>query len=229
MTEDGATTNRQSSRHEVVFALVLAVTAVATAWSGFQSAKWGGVQANAYALAGANRVESTRFASEADDLRTIDVIVFTDWIIALNAEVLADPGAHPNGAYEPREGTGSGFLHSRFRDEFVPAFDAWIELAPLVDPDAPSSPFAMPEYQLADQVEADRLLVAAEAGSAEARTANQRSDNYVLVSVMLALVLFFAAMGGRARHTASRRIFLVSSLVTLGGALITLATFPIEV
>jgi hypothetical protein len=47
------------------------------------------------------------------------------------------------------------FYRTRFRDEFEPAFDAWIALDPLENPDAPPSPLGMPEYQLADDATAD--------------------------------------------------------------------------
>ena len=45
---------------EVIAAIMLGVVAVATAWSGYQGARWGGVQTIKYSQATAKRVESSR-------------------------------------------------------------------------------------------------------------------------------------------------------------------------
>ena len=48
------------------------------------------------------------------------------------------------------------FYYARFRDEFEPAVKAWVATKPLKNPDAPLTPFAMPEYKLAAREEAER-------------------------------------------------------------------------
>lgn len=119
----------------------MAFAAVGTAWAGFQSAKWSGVQANSYAQAAATRTESNRTSTEAGQERIVDVISFTTWLNALNQEIIADPSTRPSDGYEPQEDTISGFLFDRFRDEFRPAVNAWLDTRPLVDPGAPATPF----------------------------------------------------------------------------------------
>jgi hypothetical protein len=220
---------RRAAVLELVFTVILALAAVGTAWAGFQSAKWSSVQANSYAAASAARIESSRLSIEASQLRTVDVITFTEWLNALNAEILEDPSARPEQGYEPQPDTVSGFIYTRFRDEFRPAVDAWIALRPLVNPDAPRTPFQMDEYRLASDAEAQRWQEQAEARAADARAANQRADNYVLLSVMFALVLFFVALGGKARARRSRGLLLVLSLVTLLAGVGLLATYPVDV
>ena len=92
------------------------------------------------------------------------------------------------------------FFVERFRDEFKPAFDAWMATRPFTNPDAPPTPFAMAEYQVASRDEAARLDAAAEASAAEVRLDIQRSSNYVLTVVLYAIVLFFAGMSTRLRN-----------------------------
>ena len=41
------------------------------------------------------------------------------------------------------------FYFKRFREEFRPAVDAWVATRPLKNPNAPLTPFAMPQYKLA--------------------------------------------------------------------------------
>ncbi len=209
--------------------MILAIAAVGTAWAGFQSSKWGGVQANSYASAGAARTESSRASTEAGILRTVDVISFTEWLNALNDEILADPSARPEGVYEPVEGTISRFLYTRFRDEFKPAVEAWVALRPLINADAPRTPFAMPEYQLEAETRAQDLVEEADRRADQARNANRTSNNYVLLGVLFALTLFFVALGNKSVGARSRYLLLGLSLVTLIGGLVTMATYPIEI
>ena len=49
------------------------------------------------------------------------------------------------------------FYENRFRPEFAVAFEAWLATDPRNNPDAPKSPFAMPEYTVSLAEEADRL------------------------------------------------------------------------
>ena len=86
------------------------------------------------------------------------------------------------------------FYVDRFRDEFQPAFDAWIATDRSTNADAPPTPFAMDEYQVAAKKQAAELDAAAEASAAEVRLDIQRSSNYVLTVVLYAIVLFFAGM-----------------------------------
>ena len=211
----------------MLFTLIMAFAAIATAWSGFESSIWGGVQSQMTAKSSALRMQSNRKAAEAGQLRTLDVITFTAWINAINQEILADPSAFPAEGYVPRERTGSGFLYARFRSEFKPVFAHWLEQQPLRNPAAPSTPFVMPEYRLSAQSEADTLMVEAEHLSNKAQEASQQSSRYVLMSVLFALVLFFVAVGNKAQAPKSRLLLFGLSALLLVASVTTLATFPV--
>ena len=86
------------------------------------------------------------------------------------------------------------FYFKRFRKEFRPAVDAWIATRPLKNPNAPLTPFAMPQYKLAARAESERLDAEAEVYAAQARRNIQRASNYVLGVVLFASALFFAGM-----------------------------------
>src|SRR5688500_18174938 len=94
---------------EVVTAIMLGAVAVATAWSGYQSARWYGEQAADYAEAGALRVEATRDATESGQLRLYDLILTDSWL-----------EAHGRGDTELMDR-----YERRFRPEFRSAFQAW--------------------------------------------------------------------------------------------------------
>ncbi len=166
---------------EILSAVLLAAVAIGTAWSGFQSAQWGGVQSIKFSRASSLRVESSRASTLGGQLVTIDVILFEGWVdayVAENEDLL-------------------NFYEGRFRDEFNPAFEAWVATDPVNNPDAPSQPFLMEEYQVASMQEAEQLEEEASALFAEGELANQTSDDYAFSTVLLATVLFFAGIATR--------------------------------
>jgi hypothetical protein len=200
-------------RAELFATVLLAVAAVATAWSSYQSARWGGVQANDYSAANASRIESTRAATEAGQKTQVDVLTFTQWV----------------DAYAKHETRLADFYFQRFRPEFTPAVEAWIATRPLRTPGAPATPFAMPRYRLAAKAESTALLAAAESTAAAARQANQRSDNYVLAVVLFAAALFFGGISTKLSAPRQRLFVLGLGYVLFVGTAIWLATFPVTV
>lgn len=230
--EDKAPESRETGQTlELLTTILLAVATILTAWSAFQATKWSGVQANAYSQAGALRVESskanTRFGVQAG----IDVQTFLQWISALGAERAADPAASraPDGSYLPDPRSASGFIYLRMRDEFKPAISEWIALGPLDNPDAPPTPFDLPAYEPAAERGSVRLTRQAESVAAIARQANQRGDNYVMLTVVFASVLFFASLSTKLKNARNQWImFGFATVLILVGAAI-LLTFPVEV
>jgi hypothetical protein len=110
------------------------------------------------------------------------------------------------------DATVAEFYRQRFSDEFTVAYDAWRALDPLDKPDAPASPFAMPEYQLAAEQRAAELEARADMLFAEGEDANTDSDVYTLSTLLFALVLFLAAISERFQYLPVRL-----GLLVLGG------------
>jgi hypothetical protein len=219
-----------NDRVELVATIVLAVATILTAWSGFESGKWGGEQAVNFSEAGAARTESTRADTLAGQLTQIDVAMYIDWVTAISTD-LADGTvtATELSPFSPVKGTVSGFLYLRFREEFLPAVDAWLAEDPIGNPTAPKTPFTMEEYVVAKGVEADALTALADEKAAAARTANQNGDNYVLTMVLFASVLFFAGVSSKMNRPRNRVIILGFGLVTLTVGMVILVSLPILV
>jgi hypothetical protein len=102
-------------------------------------------------------------------------------------------------AYAHGETELTDFYTARFRPDFKPAFDAWMGLNPLSNPDAPPSPFAMPEYRLPETIKSEELNAEARAVFAEGEESKHHSEEYVFNTVLLATVLFFAGIAPRIR------------------------------
>jgi hypothetical protein len=197
---------------ELIATVILALATLATAWSGYQSTRWGGEQSFLYSQAGALRTESTRASTQAGQVGQIDIGLFTNWVnaFAMDNQELAD------------------FYVARFRPEFNVAFEAWLATDPRNNPEAPQSPFSMPEYELRLSQEADRLEEEASLTFDQGTAANQNADNYVLNTVILASVLFLAGVQSRINSVPARMVIVILSLLILAFGLYNIATYPIQ-
>lgn len=197
---------------EILATLLLALAAVATAWSSYQAARWNGEQAQASGRVNALRIEAARAQGLSQGQTQVDIAMFFEWINATanDDSELAD------------------FYETRFRPEFQPAFDAWEATDPLTNAEAPATPFAMDEYQLDAADEALRLDAAAEVEAALVRRNIQRSANYVLGVVLFAVALFFAGMSTKMAGAGPRKALLIVGAVVFVGAASWIATFPIS-
>ena len=139
--------------------------------------------------ANALRIESAKAAGLANTQTEIDVATFTQWV----------------NAYAQKQTRLTDFYFKRFRKEFRPAVKAWVATRPLKNPNAPLTPFAMPQYKLAARAEAERLDAEAEVYAAEVRADIQRASNYVLGVVLFASALFFAGMSTKLTVTEAAR------------------------
>src|SRR3954452_25296801 len=160
---------------EIVATLLLALAAVATAWSSYQANRWNGEQVKAGSRTNGFRVKTARAQRQSEAETQVDVATFIAW----------------SNAYATGDARLQDFYETRFRTDFRPAFDAWLATDPFSNPKAPLTPFKMEEYRPASTVEAARLDVASAASSEVVQRNVQRSANYVLAVVLFAVTLFF--------------------------------------
>ena len=201
-----------SDRVELVATVLLAVAAVATAWSGYQATRWNGEQAKASSRTNALRIDAARAQGLAEAQKQVDVATFIQWV----------------DAYAQNQGELTEFYEARFRPEFQPAFAVWLATKPLTNPDAPKTPFVMPQYRLAAEVEAERLDAEAEVSAAEVRRNIQRSSNYVLGVVLFSVALFFAGTSTKLTNPRLRAVAVSVGCVVFLGTLVWIATSPVS-
>jgi hypothetical protein len=200
-------------RVETVATVLLALAAVATAWSGYQATRWNGEQTKASSRTNAIRIDAARAQGLAEAQKEVDVAVFLQWV----------------NAYAQRQTDLTTFYERRFREEFKPAFNAWVATRPLTNRNAPLTPFVMPQYVIAAEEEAERLDAEAEVSSAVVRRNIQRASNYVLGVVLFSVALFFAGMSTRLTTPHLRVVALATGSAVFLGTLIWIATSPISV
>jgi hypothetical protein len=206
-----ATTNDR--RLELAATVLLALATVATAWAAYQARQWTGEQSQGYSHANAARIAVNRESALANRQVQIDVATAVQWI-----------NAHEEGRSRLAE-----FYRSRFRDEFVPAFNAWLATNPFTNARAPKTPFDMPQYRLRADEQANRLEARATADSQRAKDANQRADNYTLAVVLFASSLFFAGLSTKLETTTAKLVLLGLGSMLFLGTVIWLATMPARI
>ena len=203
----------QSTGHEIleiVEALVLAVVAVSTAWSGYEAALWTGHQAELYGQASKLRVQAEGAATYANQQRLYNASTVVEW---LKAEAHGDKKL-------------ADIFERRFLREFRPAFEAWKKTDPLNNPNAPPGPELMTEYRNAKADEAAKLNDQAAEVFEQGTRDRQLSDSYVRVTVTLATVLLLMAISQRFKTRVVRLGLLVIAAALLCFPVYHILTLP---
>lgn len=208
----------QSREYKIEIAQTFLISAIVliTAWSGYQSSVWGGVQsfkiAESYA---AGRMGSQK-ALIADNKMLLDgilVVNFAHAVIENKKDVVE-------------------FYLAHVRPQLRDVLNAWLAAKPLENTDAPADPLSMAEYRekvVPDYyAEVARLGEEAERKFNEAQEAKQTSSEYVFTTVLLSSVLF---LGGIVSKLEKRRVRIALLAVAYAIALATLClllTLPIS-
>jgi hypothetical protein len=191
--------DRHSRILQICEAGLLAVVTLTAAWAGYSAAKWSTESRVDIAKASSLGNLATRDDLSAISLRNFDASTFNAWFIAftLNSPQKEAIAVH------------------RFRPQFLVAFNAWMATDPLHNPAAPPGPTYMPEYHLPEQTQADALDNESAVKFQEGNQAGLTSDNYVRITVLLAVVLFLVGIGSSFKLKGVRY-----ALIAFGGVLL---------
>lgn len=203
--------SRLERRLELGAVLLMSLTTLATAWSGYQAARWSGEQSQHYARASATRIKAQQQATMAGQLRIDDLLYFNEW---LNARQAGDSQL-------------ATLYERRFRSAFQPAYRAWLAQRPFTNPKAIAGPLYMPQYRLAESAESERLDGEADALYREGTQAKSNDDKYILSTVFFAAVLFFAGISLRLEWLRLRGVVLVVASILLIGGLVFIGSLPV--
>jgi len=192
-----------NDRSELLAAILMALVVVATAWSAYQSTLWGGIQTFTLREVTSYSMLVVTNTLQQGQYSIADTLMFMEYIDALykNDQKLSE------------------FYYERFRPDFKPAVDAWLETKPFENPDAPPHPFVMLEYKKTFSEEAEKYANQSAIKLQEAEQANQNSDNYVLMTVIYAGILFVGGIFSRFHER--RRL----ALLVVGWCIFSIATF----
>lgn len=173
---------------EIVEVAVLAIVAIATAWSGYQAARWDGQQSLLYGQATADRFKADAASTYGGQELSADSAMFTAYLQARSA--------------------GDSKLEMLYIRRFTPdyrvAFAAWLKTEPFTNPAAPPGPGYMPQYRNPSLESAARLNTLASATFDQGTAARDTAERYVRDTVLFASVLFLVAIAQRFKVRAVR-------------------------
>src|SRR5437773_4971746 len=166
---------------EIVEGVVLALVAIATAWSGYQAAKWDGREAELYGKSSKIRLTAEGLLTRGGQQQLYDASTASSWLQA--------------------EATGNTRLARiyarRVRPEVRPAFHDWIKTDPIHNPHAPPGVITMPQYRNHLLSESAVLQALASRTFEEGTASRETGDKYIRATVLLATVLFLIALSQR--------------------------------
>jgi hypothetical protein len=193
---------------ETIVLIVLSITAVLTAWCGFESSQWSGEMSIAFSEASGARIEAARQSGVANAARQADLTI---WGVHVQARAQGDTAL-------------ARYVEQRFTDHFRVAYREW-----MAEGEPTAGPFKMKEYVPPGTTEAAAADQLADSRFADALVFNQRGDNYTILTVLFALVLFFAAASSRLGSPRAQGILIGVAITFLITGTVILATFPIDI
>jgi hypothetical protein len=188
LTENEQEAERRKQRWEeiveVIEVLILAMAAIATAWSGFQASQWDDRGSLLYGQATTQRFAATAASTLGGQQLAADSAMFSSWLEARTA----------------RNTDLAMVFVRRFTPDYRQAFDEWVKTDPLNNPSAPPGPAYMPGYKNPNMEKADQLNAEAAELFTQGTEAGDKAGKYVRLTVLFALVLFLIAAGQRFRQ-----------------------------
>lgn len=207
------TRERTVDRHrftEMLAVLLLGVATIGTAWCGYQSSQWNSEQQELGRRASDERVEANRQFGLA-----IQTIQYDAGMIAQYAKAVVDDDTELQ----------RFFKSSLIRPEFLPTLERWEQEA---------TQGRAPTNLLADQDYLDEQLTGYQAAQAEAaatdvesQEAGDNGDDYVLLTLLLAMALFFAGVTTSFKLQGARLVLLALASVSIAYAISKIASLPV--
>ena len=195
---------------EILEVILLAIVAIATAYSGYQATKWDGRQSLLYGEASRDRFQAEAASTTGDLTLSADASFFTAWLQA----------------HSVNDASLETLYVRRFTADYRVAFNAWIATDPFTNPNAPSGPGVMPQYHNPYLAKAASLNTQASTTFELGTAARETGDKYVRDTVLFASVLFLVALSQRLKVHAARAALTTFSFALLVFVLVSVIVLP---
>jgi hypothetical protein len=195
---------------ETASVIMLGVIMVAISYSSYEAHLWSGIQTFLLRDVNKDSLQTAKEELSQGQHTVIDVTIFTQYS---NALIKNDQNL-------------SNFYYQRFTPEMKVAIDAWLQTDPLKNPNSPSSPFVMSEYNRTHVLLAQQFEEKTNLELQQAQQANENSSNYVFLSVLYSSALFIDGVIGRTSNKKLGHILLYITMTITIIATIILIQIP---
>ena len=196
---------------ETIATILLSIATILSAWCVYESSQWNGEQY--FRIEDENNADRKRLQKviASQQRLTAEAQLFMDYVSAIseNNKKLKD------------------FLFNRFPDHLKVALIAWHKLDPLNNPDAPISPFQMKEFVLPEEAEIEKYSEEARNFKVAADQCDNNSDNYMLLTLILSMVLFFCGLSGVIDSHSNKLILIGFATAIFAVTVYFVITFPV--
>ncbi len=208
MTGD-TTTSLGDRLLEIIAVLLLAIATLGTAWCGYQSSQWNGVQTDLARQSSDERVESNRQFGLATQRVAYDSTLVADYAQAIQSgnTKLAD-----------------FYRNTLARPEFLAQLDVWQK---QILAGQKVNIFTDPAYLKVQFQQYNDAAAKSENLSVASQAAGNTADDYVLTTILLAVALFFAGVTSSFRYKPARALLIVLALGTIAVAASRLADLQV--
>jgi len=179
------------------FAVMLILATLTSAYSVWQAARYAGGSSRDMMTSNGMRTESNKYYVNGLLEEQVDVGSWLDWVSAVseNNTRLAN------------------FIEERFRDEFKPAFYAWLNSANKTDGIPAGTPFSLPEYQNANIEQSKSIDQQIEQLGDSASQKSNYVSRLTLMTVLTAAIIVICGFESRMRNETAKLPLLVTVLI----------------
>lgn len=195
---------------EILAVVLLGIATVGTAWCGFQASMWSGIDDDAKLAATQSRIEASRLFNTSTTAAAYDATMVARYAEAFRAQ---------------DDKLMAFYRRTLIRKQFLPVLDRWVALVERGD----APPNLMDDQQYLD-------LIMGPYQKAEARTAEldavsdkagTTANTYVLMTLLLAMSLFFAGVTSSFKYPVVRLMLLAACAFTISIAAMRIVNLPI--
>lgn len=208
--EPSTTQSGLPPRFEFVFAIVLALAGLASAWASFQGGKWDKVESEQYALSNAHLTESSQLLIRSGQEQAVAAALFLQWLDATS----------------DRQQLRAAIIENHMPPWFSTEFAAWRAALPAdlakLPPNSPLPEFKGPSL---DTAMAERAL--SNTALKAARSAGKNGDLYDVANVVLATALFLAGIGAVLHSRRGRQLVMVLAAALTATVVATMLFTPV--
>lgn len=200
----------RNDRFEIIVTILLSFATLSSAWCSYQADLWGDKERISI-------IESMRFEEDANEL-----ILESNQIRVAHLNIVSTFIDH----YLNDDTLYCKYILAHADSVLKPALLEWVKQRPKYVPEIPN-PLKLSVYKNTYEEKIHKFESVSRMKKTESENANEISDKYMLLTVLLSLVLFFSGISGTLSVKSAQILSTVISLIIFIGAVTILISLPV--